>query len=96
MVDGGGKKSDSDLVSYLDEPSPRGASTACERCFARTLAAGDLSAGRAAMDSLNFNAPTLFPYAPVNVAVVPHQVGGFNIDPYSWPSALPAMWLRQE
>jgi ABC-type transport system substrate-binding protein len=43
---------------------------------------------RAAMDTLNAEAPGIFLYAPANVAVVSRRLDGVEIDPYSWASGL--------
>jgi peptide/nickel transport system substrate-binding protein len=43
---------------------------------------------REAMGILNSDAPALFLFAPANVAVVAHRVGGIEINPYSWASGL--------
>jgi peptide/nickel transport system substrate-binding protein len=43
---------------------------------------------RAAMDTLNAEAPGIFLYAPANVAVVSRRLKGVEIDPYSWASGL--------
>lgn len=51
---------------------------------------------RAAFDRLNADAPALFLYSPVNVAAVSRRVEGFDLNPYSWLSGLPAMTLRPE
>ena len=51
---------------------------------------------RAAFDTLNADAPALFLYAPVNVAAVSRRVAGFELNPYSWLSGLPAMSLTPE
>lgn len=44
---------------------------------------------RAALDTLNADAPALFLYAPVQVAGVASRVEGVTINPYSWLSDLP-------
>lgn len=51
---------------------------------------------RAAFDTLSADAPALFLYSPVNVAAVTRRVEGFELNPYSWLSGLPAMTLRPE
>lgn len=45
---------------------------------------------RAALDTLNADAPALFLYAPVQVAGVASRVQGVTINPYSWLGELPA------
>ncbi|MBL8978129.1 MAG: hypothetical protein JNM53_06950, partial [Gemmatimonadetes bacterium] len=61
------------------------------------LAATDVGAARrawrAALDTLNADAPALFLYAPVNVAAVSRRVSGFSIDPFSWLSGVGAVTL---
>jgi peptide/nickel transport system substrate-binding protein len=49
---------------------------------------------REAFDTLNADAPALFLYAPVNVAAVSRRVEGFDLNPYSWLSGLPAVRLK--
>ena len=65
---------------------------AFDRLFHEALGAADLltarRAWRAALDTLNADAPALFLYAPVNVAAVSRRVQGFTIDPYSWLSGI--------
>ncbi len=60
--------------------------------FARAVAAPDTAAAgplyRAAMDTLNADAPALFLYAPMQVAGVSRRVEGVTINPYSWLSDL--------
>jgi peptide/nickel transport system substrate-binding protein len=51
---------------------------------------------RTAFDTLNADAPALFLYAPVNIAAVSRRVEGFEVNPYSWLSGLPAMSLTPE
>ncbi len=43
---------------------------------------------RAAMDTLNADAPAIFLYAPANAAVIARRMEGVDIDPYSWLSGL--------
>ena len=68
------------------------ANPAFDRLFHEALGASDLLAARrawrAALDTLNADAPALFLYAPVNVAAVSRRVQGFTIDPYSWLSGI--------
>jgi peptide/nickel transport system substrate-binding protein len=65
---------------------------AFDALMARALAATDSSAAgplyRAAMDTLNADAPALFLYAPTQVAGVSRRIEGVTIDPYSWLSDL--------
>ena len=65
---------------------------AFDRLFARAILAGDtVSAGplyRAAMDTLNADAPALFLYAPMQTAGVSRRISGVSIDPYSWLSGV--------
>jgi peptide/nickel transport system substrate-binding protein len=65
---------------------------AFDRLFARAILAGDTaSAGplyRAAMDTLNADAPALFLYAPMQTAGVARRIEGVTINPYSWLSGL--------
>ncbi len=78
----------------------RYASPAFDRLVAQAGGAADPAAARriwrAAFDTLNADAPALFLYAPVNVAAVSRRVEGFELDPYSWLSGLPAVTLRRE
>ena len=71
---------------------------ALDRLFARALTAPTPAAARvewrAALDTLNADAPALFLYTPVQVAAVSRRVEGLEIDPYSWLSGLPAVTLR--
>ena len=43
---------------------------------------------REAMDTLNADAPAIFLYSPVNLAVVSRRVQGVEIAPFSWASGL--------
>lgn len=43
---------------------------------------------RAALDTLNADAPALFLFAPANAAVVSSRVRGVELNPYSWASDL--------
>jgi len=45
-------------------------------------------AWRAALDTLNADAPAIWLYTPVNVAAVSTRVQGVSIDPYSWLAGL--------
>jgi ABC-type transport system substrate-binding protein len=45
-------------------------------------------AWRAALDTLNADAPAIWLYTPVNVAAVSSRVEGVRIDPYSWLTGL--------
>lgn len=45
-------------------------------------------AWRAALDTLNADAPAVWLYTPVNVAAVSSRVEGVRIDPYSWLAGL--------
>lgn len=60
--------------------------------FARAIGAADTGAAaplyRAAMDTLNADAPALFLYAPMLVAGVSRRIEGVTLDPYSWLSSL--------
>lgn len=73
----------------------RYANPAFDRLFHEALGAADVLAARrtwrAALDTLNADAPALFLYAPVNVAAVSRRVQGFTIDPYSWLSGIGAV-----
>ena len=51
------------------------------------------AAWRAALDTLNADAPGIFLYTPENVAAVSRRVENFTIDPFSWLSGLPAASL---
>lgn len=72
-------------------------SPAFDRLFGEALATGDVAAARrawrAALDTLNADAPALFLYAPVNVAATARRVQGFQVDPYSWLSGVAAVTL---
>ncbi len=78
----------------------RYASPTFDRLVAQASATAEPSAARpiwrAAFDTLNADAPALFLYAPVNVAAVSRRVEGFEVNPYSWLSGLPALSLRPE
>lgn len=60
--------------------------------FARAIAAADTAIAaplyRAAMDTLNADAPALFLYAPEQSAGISRRMEGVVIDPYSWLSGL--------
>jgi len=60
--------------------------------FARAVAAPDTAAAgplyRAAMDTLNADAPALFLFAPMQVAGASRRITGVTINPYSWLSEL--------
>lgn len=62
--------------------------------FARAVAAPDTGAAgplyRAAMDTLNADAPALFLYAPTQVAGASRRITGIAINPYSWLSGVEA------
>ena len=68
------------------------ANPAFDALFARAARATDVhEAGalyREAMDTLNADAPALFLYAPVNLAVVSRRIEGVEIAPFSWASGL--------
>ncbi len=72
----------------------RYASAGFDRTFALAVAAPDTgTAGplyRAAMDTLNGDAPALFLYAPTQVAGASRRLEGIRINPYSWLSGLAA------
>ncbi len=72
---------------------------AFDRLFTTAVATADLPAARrawrAALDTLNADAPALFLYAPVNVAAVSRRVEGFVVNPYSWLSGLPTWSVRR-
>lgn len=63
-----------------------------DRLFARAILAPDTVRAaplyRAAMDTLNADAPALFLYAPMQTAGVSRRVEGVSINPYSWLSGL--------
>jgi ABC-type transport system substrate-binding protein len=67
-------------------------SPAFDAAFARAAQAASVPVARglwrAALDTLNADAPALFLYAPANVAAVSRRITGFAIDPYSWLSGL--------
>ena len=60
--------------------------------FAGAVAAPDTATAgpmyRAAMDTLNADAPALFLYAPTQVAGASRRITGILIDPYSWLSGV--------
>ncbi len=60
--------------------------------FVRALAAPDTASAaplyRAAMDTLNADAPALFLFAPSQVAGVSRRMEGVTINPYSWMSGV--------
>jgi len=68
------------------------ANPAFDSLFFRALAAPDTAAAaplyRAAMDTLNADAPALFLFAPSQVAGVSRRMEGVAIDPYSWLSGV--------
>jgi peptide/nickel transport system substrate-binding protein len=65
---------------------------AFDALMTRALAAPDSAAAgplyRAAMDTLNADAPALFLYAPTQVAGASRRLEGVTINPYSWLSDL--------
>ncbi|HSB53203.1 MAG TPA: peptide ABC transporter substrate-binding protein [Gemmatimonadales bacterium] len=69
-----------------------------ERLFGQAMAepapAAARAAWRAALDTLNADAPALFLYTPVQVAAVSRRVENFSIDPYSWLAALSSVTLK--
>ena len=69
-----------------------------DRYFARAMAeaapGSARAAWRAALDTLNADAPAVFLYTPVQVAAVSRRVEGLQIDPYSWLSGLSAVSLK--
>ena len=71
---------------------------ALDRLFARALSTPSSAEARAqwraALDTLNADAPALFLYTPVQVAAVSRRVDSLDIDPYSWLSGLPAVSLK--
>ena len=71
------------------------ADPAFDALFAQAVAAPDTATAgplyRAAMDTLNADAPALFLYAPMQVAGVARRIEGVTINPYSWLSDL-ASW----
>ena len=71
---------------------------ALDRLFARALAAATPAEARAqwraALDTLNADAPALFLYTPVQVAAVSRRVDSLTIDPYSWLSGLALVSLK--
>jgi ABC-type transport system substrate-binding protein len=66
--------------------------------FARAGRTADVAragqAYRAALETLNADAPALFLFAPANAAVVSSRVRGMDINPYSWASGL-RNWVVQ-
>lgn len=72
---------------------------AVERLFVQAMAEPSptvaRAAWRAALDSLNADAPALFLYTPVQVAAVSRRVEHLVIDPYSWLAALPSLTLKR-
>lgn len=72
---------------------------AFDKLFATAIAAPTVSAAkpawRAALDTLNADAPALFLYTPVNVAAVSKRVQGFEIDPFSWLAGLSSATLTR-
>ena len=71
------------------------ADAAFDALFGQAVAAPDTATAgplyRAAMDTLNADAPALFLYAPMQVAGVARRIEGVTINPYSWLSDL-ASW----
>jgi peptide/nickel transport system substrate-binding protein len=69
-----------------------------EKLFGQAMAepapAAARAAWRAALESLNADAPALFLYTPVQVAAVARRVENFPVDPYSWLAALPSVTLK--
>lgn len=65
---------------------------AFDALFARAIVAPDTATAaplyRAAMDTLNADAPAIFLYAPVQAAGLSRRMEGVTIDPYSWLSGL--------
>lgn len=49
---------------------------------------------RAALDTLNADAPAIFLFAPTNIAAVSRRLDQVTINPYSWLSGLPQWKLR--
>jgi ABC-type transport system substrate-binding protein len=76
-----------DVLNYGHYANP-----AFDALFARATRTSDVSAARAlyrqAMDTLNADAPAIFLYAPVNVAVVSRRLEHVEIAPFSWISGL--------
>lgn len=72
-------------------------SAAFDRQFAAALAARSLpearAAWRAALDTLNAEAPALFLYAPAQAAVVARRIQGLRLEPFSWLAGLPGWTL---
>jgi peptide/nickel transport system substrate-binding protein len=68
------------------------ANPAFDALFSRAGRSTDVARAQAlyrqAMDTLNADAPALFLYAPVNVAVVSRRLEGVEIAPFSWASGL--------
>lgn len=67
-------------------------SPAFDSLFAHALAAPDTATAgplyRAAMDTLNADAPALFLFAPSQVAGISRRMDGVTINPYSWLSGV--------
>jgi peptide/nickel transport system substrate-binding protein len=65
---------------------------AFDALFVRAVAAGDTAAAaplyRAAMDTLNADAPALFLFAPLQVAGLSRRMEGVTINPFSWLSGV--------
>jgi len=65
---------------------------AFDALFGRAVSAPDTATAgplyRAAMDTLNADAPALFLYAPMQVAGVSRRITGVTLNPYSWLSDL--------
>jgi peptide/nickel transport system substrate-binding protein len=65
---------------------------AFDALFVRAVVAADTATAaplyRAAMDTLNADAPALFLYAPEQAAGLSRRMQGVTIDPYSWLSGL--------
>ena len=49
---------------------------------------------RAALDTLNADAPAMFLFAPTSIAAVSRRLEQVTINPYSWLSGLPKWQLR--
>ncbi len=79
-----------DKLNYGRYDNPR-----FDALLAQAASAPDSAAAaplyRAALDTLNADAPALFLYAPTQVAGVSARLEGVRIDPYSWLSGL-ATW----
>ena len=50
---------------------------------------------RAALDTLNADAPAMFLFAPTSIAAVSRRLEQVSINPYSWLSGLPRWQLRE-